>query len=132
MTNAEAISLLTSGVIDSNQLSQEDVNLLDELAQDVYLWPLLLSLIRGQLSHNMKQYCLSYHEAIQNVQAKLHHKGLTAFDKNNIETIKTPRKLAVKACVEITLELLTKSLSDKIKILILFNGIGIVHYKQQC
>ena len=67
---------------------------------------------------------MSYHKAIQNVQAKLHHKGLTAFDKNNIETIKRSRKLAVKACIEMTLELLTKSLSDKIKSLILWTGIG--------
>ena len=124
MTNNEAISLLTSGIIDSSHLSQEDVRLLDELAQDVHLWPLLLSLIRGQLSHNLKQYNLSYHKAIQNVQAKLHHKGLTAFDKNNIETINTSRKLAVKACIELTLELLTKSLSDRIKTLILYAGIG--------
>ena len=56
MTQREAITLLTSGVIDSSQLSQEDVSLLDELAQDVHLWPLLLSLIRGQLSRNLKQY----------------------------------------------------------------------------
>ena len=124
MTQHEAITLLTSGVIDSSQLSQEDVNLLDELAQDVHLWPLLLSLIRGHLSHNLKQYHLSYHKAIQNVQAKLHHKGLTAFDKNNIEAINKSRNLAVKTCIEITLELLAKSLSDKIKSLILYNGIG--------
>ena len=124
MTNAEAISLLTSGVIDSSQLSQEDVSLLDELAQDVHLWPLLLSLIRGQLSHNLKQYSLSYHNAIENVQTKLHDKGLTAFDRNNIGAINKSRKIAVKACIEMTLELLTKSLSDKIKTLILWTGIG--------
>ena len=124
MMEDEAISLLTSGVIDSSQLSQEDVSLLNEISQDVHLWPLLLSLIRGQLSHNLKQYHLSYHKAIQNVQAKLHHKGLTAFDKNNIETVKKGHKLAVKACIEITLELLTKSLSDKIKTLIIYIGIG--------
>ena len=124
MMEDEAISLLTSGVIDSSQLSQEDVSLLNEISQDVHLWPLLLCLIRGQLSHNLKQYHLSYHKAIQNVQAKLHHKGLTAFDKNNIETVKKGRKLAVKACIEITLELLTKSLSDKMKTLILYIGIG--------
>ena len=125
MTNNEAISLLTSGVIDSSsQLSQEDVRLLNELAEDVHLWPLLLSLIRGQLSHNLKQCHLSYHKAIQNVQAKLHHKGLTAFDKNNIETINKSRKLAVKACIETTLGFLTKSLSDKIKSLILWTGVG--------
>ena len=124
MMEDEAISLLTSEVIDSSQLAQEDVSLLNEISQDVHLWPLLLSLIRGQLSHNLKQYHLSYHKAIQNVQAKLHHKGLTAFDKNNIETVKKGRTLAVKACIEITLELLTKSLSDKIKTLILYIGIG--------
>ena len=123
MMEDEAISLLTNGVIDSSQLSQGDVSLLNEISQDVHLWPLLLSLIRGQLSHNLKQYHLSYHKAIQNVQAKLHHKGLTAFDKNNIETVKKGRKLAVKACIEITLELLTKSMSDKIKTLILYIGI---------
>ena len=124
MMEDEAISLLTSGVVDSSQLSQEDVSLLNEISQDVHLWPLLLSLIRGQLSHNLKQHHLSYHKAIQNVQAKLHHKGLTAFDKNNIEAVKKGRKLAVKACIEITLELLTKSLSNKIKTLILYTGIG--------
>ena len=124
MTEDEAISLLTSGVIDSSQLSQEDVSLLNEISQDVHLWPLLLSLIRGQLSHNLKQYHLSYHKAIQNVQAKLHHKGLTAFDKNNIETVKKGRKFAVKACIEITLESLTKSTANKLKTLILCIGIG--------
>ena len=124
MIMSEAISLLTKGIIDNSQLSQEDVSLLNELAQDVHLWPLLLSLIRGQLSHNLKQYHLSYHEAIQTLQTKLHHKGLTAFDKNNITTVNKSRKLAVKACIEMTLELLTKSLSDKIKTLILWTGIG--------
>ena len=124
MMEDEAISLLTSGVIDSSQLSQEDVSLLNEISQDVHLWPLLLSLIRGQLSHNLKQHHLSYHKAIQNVQAKLHHKGLTAFDKNNIETVKKGRNLAVKACIETTLELLTISFSNKLKKLILYNGIG--------
>ena len=124
MMEDEAISLLTSGVIDSSQLSQEDVRLLNEISQDVHLWPLLLSLIRGQLSHNLKQYHLSYHTAIQNVQAKLHYKGLTAFDKNNIETVRKGRTLAVKACIEITLESLTKSTTNKLKSLILYIGIG--------
>ena len=123
MTQHEAVTLITSGVIDSSRLSQQDISLLDELAQDVHLWPLLLSLVRGQLFHNLKQRHSSYHNSIQNVQAKLHHKGLTAFDKNNI-AINRSRKLAVKACIEMTLELLTKPLSDKIKMLILYNGIG--------
>ena len=124
MTINEAISLLTCGIIESSQLLEKDGNLLRELAQDVHLWPLLLSLIRGQLSHNLKKYHFSYQEAIENVQAKLHHKGLKAFDKNNINTVNKPRNLAVKACIETTLELLTESLSDKIKTLILWTGIG--------
>ena len=120
MEQSEAISLLTSGVFDISQLSKEGVSLLNGLTQDVHLWPLLLSLIRGQLSHNLK-YQKCYHEAIQFVQAKLYDKGLTAFDKNNIQR---SRRFAVKSCIEVTLELLTKSLSDKLKSLILYNGIG--------
>ncbi|XP_065894140.1 uncharacterized protein [Dysidea avara] len=121
MEQSEAISLLTCGVIDISQLSREDVSLLEELAHDVHLWPLLLSLIRGQLFHNLKQHKSRYHEAIQFVQTNLHNKGLTAFDKNNIGR---SRKYAVKVCIEVTLELLTKSLTNKIKTLILWTGIG--------
>ena len=126
MTAKEAISLLTIGVIDSSQLPEEDISLLDELAEDVHLWPLLLSLVRGHLSHNLKQYNFTFHKAIQNVQAKLHQKGLTAFDKNNIDITKAnkSRKFAVKACIEMTLELIEKSISDKLKSLILWTGIG--------
>jgi len=121
MEQSEAISLLTCGVIDISQISEEDVSLLDELAQDVHLWPLLLSLIRGQFAHNLKRHKLSYHKAIQFVQSNLHDKGLTAFDKNNIER---SRKYAVKVCIEVTLELLTQPVSDKMKSLILWTGIG--------
>ena len=121
MEQDEAISLLTSGVVDINQLSQEDVSLLDELAQDVHLWPLLLSLIRGQLSVSTKQHSLSSHKAIENVQAKLHDKGLTAFDKNNIER---SRKFAARSCIEVSLDMLKEPLSDKLKTFILWTGIG--------
>ena len=121
MEQKEAISLLTFGVIDVSQLSPDDVSLLDELAQDVHLWPLLLSLIRGHLSHNLKQHHLSRQLAIQHVQAKLRDRGLTAFDKNNIER---SRKYAARSCIEVSLDLLTKPLSDKMKTLILWTGIG--------
>ena len=67
MMQNEAISLLTSGVVDSSELSQENINSLDGLAQDVHLWPLLLSLIRGHLFHNVKQYHLSFQKAVQNI-----------------------------------------------------------------
>ena len=121
MEKSEAMSLLTSGVIDISKLSQEDVSLLDELAQDVHLWPLLLSLVRGQLSHNLKMHHSSCHEAIQTLQAKLHRKGLTAFDKNNIDR---SRKYAVEVCIKVSLEFLTTDLLDKFKCLIIWTGIG--------
>ena len=124
MTQNEAISLLTSGITSYSQLSQEDVSLLCDLAQDVNLWPLLLSLIRGQLSHNIKHCHLSCHKAIQNIQVKLHHKGLTAFDMNNFDILNKSCNLSVKACIGATLELLEKSLIDKIKTLVLWTGIG--------
>jgi len=121
MEQSEAVSLLTYGVPNISQLSQQGMDLLDELAQDVHLWPLLLSLIRGQLSNSVKQYRFTVTEAIEQLKERLHDKGLTAFDKNNIES---GRRYAVKACIEVTLELLSKSSSDKIKTLILWTGIG--------
>ena len=108
----------------SSQLSQEDEKLLDELAEDACLWPLLLSLIKGQISHYLKKLHQSYNNAIHIVHSKLRHKGLRAFDKNNMETTNKYHKLAVKACIDITLELLTKSISNNIKTLILYTGIG--------
>jgi len=124
MEQHEAVSLLTKGVINIDQLSGEDQASLNELAQDVHSWPLLLSLIRGQLFHNIKQHNLSYHEAIQSVQSKLHNKGLTAFDKNSIGNVSKMRKYAVEVCINVTLELLTQPLSDRLTSLILWTGIG--------
>ena len=124
MEQNEGLCLLTNKIIDTTVLSQEDLNLLIELAQDVHLWPILLCLVRGQLFHSLKQYGLSYHDAIKRVQTKLHEKGLIAFDKNIIESVHKSRNYAVKICIEVTLELLTKLLSEKIKSLILWTGIG--------
>ena len=82
--------------------------MLDELAKDVHLWSLriLLSLVKGELSYYLKLYHLSYHRTIENVQTTLQHKGLTSFDKNTSENSRAHR-FAVKACIELTLQLLT-------------------------
>ena len=121
MEQSEAISLLTSGVVDVGELSQVDMSLLDELAQDVYFWPLLLSLIRGQLANHLRQHKLSNHKAIHMVHTKLHDKGLMSFDKINTER---SQKYAVKVCIEVSLGLLTKSLSDNLKSLVFYTGLG--------
>ncbi|XP_065920240.1 uncharacterized protein [Dysidea avara] len=124
MEMSEAITLLTCGVIDTSQLSQSEMDLLDELAQDVHLWPLLLALVKGQLSHSIKQCHMPCYEAIQNLKARLYDRGLTAFDKNNIGNVFRSRKYAVKVCIEATLALLTESLLRSVTILVLYTGIG--------
>jgi len=50
-----------------------------------------------------------------------YQKILSAFDKNNIEK---SCRYAVKICIEVTLELLTQLLSNNLKKLILWTGIG--------
>ena len=120
----ETISLLTSGVIDSTQLTQQDVNSINKLVQDFSQWPLLLFLIKGLLSHNLKQHS-SFHNAIKNLLGKLHGKGLkAALNKSSNDNINAHYKLAMKIFIGITLELLPKSLLDRLKSLILWTGIG--------
>ncbi|XP_065894557.1 uncharacterized protein [Dysidea avara] len=121
MEQSEAISLLTFNVIDSGQLPQEDVTLLNELAHDIYHWPLLLSLIRGQLHHFVKQQNKSHKEAIKHIKAKLNAEGLTSFDKSDNEK---GRKYATKVCIELTLKSLRDIVPNKLKSLILWTGIG--------
>ena len=67
---------------------------------------------------------MPYNRAIRNVQGEIHHKGLKAFDKTNPASVNRSRKFSVEVCVETTLKLLTKLSSEKIKSLILYNGIG--------
>jgi len=125
MKQSEALSLLIDDIIDISQLSREDVSLLNKLAKDVHLWPLLLSLLKGQLRHNLRNY--NYHESIQHVQTDLRIRGLTAFDGNNISVshnIAKSRKYAVNICMKATLNLLDKERSNKLKTLILWTGIG--------
>ena len=119
MNPNEAITLLTKGVIDSRELLQQHGRLLDELAQDFHLWPILLSLVRGQLCRYVNRYKFSFLEAIQNIKDKLCRQGITAFD------LRKSRNFAVKVCIDMTLDLLNKSISDHIKILILYTGIGV-------
>ena len=121
MEQSEAMSLLTGDLIDVKNLLQRDSHVLEQLAQDVYLWPLLLSLIRGQLQHQVKRLRSPYTRAIQNVYATLQDRGLTAFDQDNI---RKGRKNAVKACIEVSFTILNNEISDKMKSLILWTGIG--------
>ena len=91
----EAISLLTIEVIPQTQLSENDCTSLDNIAHDVHLWPLLLSLVRGQLSHYVKRQRMLFNEAIKKVHQKLHARGLTAFDKRKVSSNISNRNSAV-------------------------------------
>ncbi|XP_065894902.1 uncharacterized protein [Dysidea avara] len=124
MEQSEAIALLTKDLVSIDQLSPENVTLLHDLAQDVHLWPLLLCLVRGQLSYYSKRYNKFDHRAIQNVQAHLYDKGLTAFDKNSIGDINNSRKYAVQVCIDASLELLTTQLANRMKSFLLWTGMG--------
>ena len=134
MEPKEAVHLLTSGVMDISKISSYDMKLLDDLAQEVHLWPLILALIRGHLLHNFKHFNLPYHEAVETVQAKLHDKGLIAFDKNKIGSVNESRQYAVKICIDITLELLSQREAENFMSLILAAGVGsslptkVLHY----
>jgi len=119
MTLTEAIKVMTSGVIEYGPLPQESKKLLDDLARNAHQWPLLLSLIRGQLKHNC--VTMSTYAAIQSAHSDLLSKGLVAFDG---ESVKKSRQYSAQACIELSLEKLDKSTENKLKSVILFTGIG--------
>ena len=131
MENSEAVSLLTYDVIHRNPLSDVFKGLLEKLAENIHFWPLLLSLVRVQLSHDMTTHKYSYEKAINAVQDKLHAKGLIFLDKDITDdpAIQAKRRHnAVKACIEVTLDLLKDSLAKKLKRAILYTGIcGSLH-----
>jgi len=125
MKQNEAIALLTNDLIKVDALSTEDVTLLYGLAQDVHLWPLLLFLVRGQLSYYSKKVYNQFdHRAIQMVKAHLYNRGLTAFDRNTISDLTCSRKYAVQVCINASLELLTTQLANRMKSFLLWTGIG--------
>ena len=121
MSLEESVSLLTNGIVEQSKLSNEDTKVINELAQSSYQWPLLLSLIRGQLYHSIKQSRTTLKNAILEVQGNLTSKGLTAFDSKTTHNI---RQLSVRACIEVSLGLLDNSTKNNLLSLILYTGIG--------
>jgi len=123
MTHLEAATLLTTGIVDLKILPDATMKLLENLAEDVQLWPLLLSLVRGLFKSSQRLYSHSFEQHIQYVQHKIQDKGLTALDKeyHNKASI---RNRAIKACVEASLDLLLQHEKDMFKAIILFTGIG--------
>ena len=118
MELAESISLLTCNVVDTSQVSQPDVQLLNELAQAVSQKPLLLCLVRGHLSHSINLYSSTSNDAIRYITNRLFDKG------HGNANINHSFEFAVERCIKVTLELLKNPMPDRIKSLILYTGVG--------
>ena len=117
MNAFEAVQLLTWQIPQLATLSANDADKIQELAKDLYYWPLLLSLVRGQLCIHIA-WKQSSTTAILNVRQKLQDKGLTAFDPQYIN-----KENAVKASINTSLELLYNN--EKYVLFHIVSGIGI-------
>ena len=114
----EAIQLLTWQIPHLAALGANDAKNIQELAKDLYYWPLLLNLVRGQLYIHCAAWKESPKVAILNVQRKLQDKGLTAFDPQRIK-----KENAVKASINASLELLTNN--ERYVLFHIVSGIGV-------
>jgi len=121
MTPKESVSLMTNGILEFNELSEKDIQLMNELAQITHQWPILLALIRGQFSHALKTSNKALRNIILDVHSTLQNKGLAAFD---VKAAKKVRQQSVRTCIEVSLGLLDKPTKDKLLSLILYTGIG--------
>jgi len=144
MSLIESVYLMINEIKDYSELSKDDIQAIYDLAKSTHQWPLLLSLIRGQLDHSVKHDHATFKDAVLDVQSNLHNKGLAAFDTKVIDKatcdIDAPHKMmfdvqemhkirqnSVRACIEVSLGLLEKTdktLKDKLLSLILYTGIG--------
>ena len=120
MKCAEAISLMIYDIIDSQLLSPEDTVLLTKIVKRLQLWPLALSLVRGQLAYNVKIFS-SFSEIIKNVNTELISEGFTEFDHIDVND----HKHVLKICIGVTLKMLEEDVKSKFKRLVIWNGIGV-------
>ena len=121
MKTDEAVTLLSDGLFDLDKISSDNKELLKDLAQDAHMWPILLCLVRGQLNHHLKLN-INVHKAIETVQRRLRDRGLTAFDKSDVESAKNYKSVSIY--IESTTELLSEAALNRFITLILFTGIG--------
>ena len=116
MEAPEAIKLLSTAV--EGQLSEDDKMIVRELASNLHLWPLLLCIARGQLQMKVGI------QAVGNLQSDLYAKGLEHISYTSEESDPHNRKIALTACVEASLELLTPEENDSLLNLVHYVGGG--------
>lgn len=114
----EAIALISEAGIKKNDVSV----MVSGLAEDLHRWPLLLCLASRQVNHFQKQQQTSEGGAISLTKTRLQEKNLTTLNQSSDKD--KHRKTAVQACVELSLEMIGDSLTEKLMIYVLFTGIG--------
>jgi len=116
METLEATKLLSTAV--EGQLSEDDKMIIRELASNLHVWPLLLCIARGQLQMKVGI------QAVGNLQSDLYAKGLEHISYTSEESDPHNRKIALTACVEASLELLTPEENDSLLNLVHYVGGG--------
>jgi WD40 repeat protein len=96
MQQDEAVSLLGA------DLTPADLSTLRALARRVGEWPLLLKLVNGLLRRRVNDYGQSLRAALEDVQAALDRRGMTAFDVRDARE----RDQAVAKTVRLSLDML--------------------------
>ena len=96
MEPSEAAKLLSDIPV---QIAEDDERIVDELVTDLYHWPLLISLARGQFQVGQSKI-----QSIGDLQANLYGEGLEHIAYNTDVT--QGKKVAITACIEVSLQLL--------------------------
>ena len=114
MESPEAIQLLTFNIKELQFINSDIAGQLNELAMNLYNWPLLLNLVRGQLHIHCKRIPNSPFAVIKQVTKKLYDNGLTAFDP------KRPKRqnAAVNASIKASLDILSQENVNRLNRLI--------------
>lgn len=118
METDEAMAVVNGATSRSNDVSI----IVSDLAEDLQHCPLLLSLVKCQVNHSQKQQQTSEDGVISTTKRRLQEKGLSIHANSASEDQRT--KAAVKACVDLSLEMIGDGLTEKLIIYVLFTGIG--------
>ena len=117
METDEAVAVVSGAANSKNDITVSD------LADSLHYWPLLLNLVRCQINHSQKQQQTSEGGAISTTKQRLQEKGLDVRTTNSTSEDQH-KKVAVKACIDLSLEMIGDSLTEKLIMYILFTGIG--------
>lgn len=112
----EATKLLSN--IPPVQIAEDDEKIVQELVTDLYCWPLLICLARGQF-----QVSQSGIQTIGHLQSQLYSEGLEHI-AYNVDNDIHGRKVAVAACVESSLRLLNVDEHDHLVDLVHHSHVG--------